>query len=221
MPDVSDSPQSVLGRVTLLLEPFRTAEGLTLTELAQRTGFPRSTTHRMLVQLVKVGWISRTGTTYRLGPKMIELGAQARERDRIYKAALPAMYDLQTQTGLAVHLAVLDGESLLYLEKIGGRWATEIPSHVGQRRPTHETAAGIALLRHRDGAPSDHAHSECFLYSEGVVRGGNPVRCVAAAFDAGCGEIAALSLAGPQGRIPEGASRLVRSAADAVSALLT
>ncbi len=37
-----DGPHSVMGRVTALLEPFRDAEGLTLSELARRTGFPRS-----------------------------------------------------------------------------------------------------------------------------------------------------------------------------------
>lgn len=221
MSGASESPQSVLGRVTLLLEPFRTAEGLTLTELAQRTGFPRSSTHRMLLQLVKVGWISRTGTTYRLGPKMIELGALARIHDRIHKAALPALYDLQTETGLVVHLAVLDGGDLLYLEKIGGRWTSEMPSHVGERRPADETAAGIAMLHHRDGSHVHSSEADAFLASGGVVRGGNPVRCVAAAFDAGDGEIAAIALAGAEGRLPEGASRLVRDAADAVSARLT
>ena len=217
---VSESPQSVLGRVTLLLEPFRTAEGLTLTELAQRTGFPRSSTHRMLLQLVKVGWISRSGTTYRLGPKMIELGALARIHDRIHRAALPTLYDLQTETGLVVHLAVLDGEDLLYLEKIGGRWTSETPSHVGERRPAHTTAAGIAMLHHRDGSYAPATEADAFLVSGGVVRGGNPVRSVAAAFEAGNGDIGAIALTGPQGRLPEGVGRLVRHAADAVSARL-
>lgn len=219
MPAAIESSQTVMGRVALLLEPFRTADGLTLTELAQRTGFPRSSTHRMLLQLVKVGWIRRSGTTYHLGPKMIELGALAQAHDRIHRAALPTMYDLHEDTGLVVHLAVLEGQSLLYLEKVGGRWAADMHSRAGQRRPARETTAGVALLTRRDGP--DPGVCDGFLFASGVVHGGNRIRGIAAAFDAGRGEIAALSLAGPPETIPPGADIRLRHAADAVAATLT
>lgn len=219
MSDVLDSPSSVMGRVSLLLEPFRDTEGLTLTELCRRTGFPRSSAHRMLLQLVRVGWMRRSGTTYHLGPKIVELGALAQAHDRIHSAALPAMYDLHRDTGLIVHLTVLDGDDLVYLEKVSGMRVAD-SSCAGQRRPAEETVAGLALLARRDGTPpASEAGSGCSLI-DGVAQGGTCFRHVVAAFAAGDGEIAALSLAGPADAIPEDAALRVRRAADELEVTL-
>ncbi|HET8994583.1 MAG TPA: helix-turn-helix domain-containing protein [Rhodococcus sp. (in: high G+C Gram-positive bacteria)] len=200
-----EGPQTVMGRVTALLEPFRDTEGLTLSELARRTGFPRSSAHRMLLQLVKVDLVRRNGTTYYLGPKLVELGALAVAHDRVHRATLPAMYDLRRDTGLVVHLAVLESDSLLYLEKIGGRWSTNLHTRTGERRPAAETVEGAAALAFRGG-------------NDGVADGGSHIRCVAAAFDAGYGEIAVLSLTGPREQVSDDLDRRVREAACAVSA---
>lgn len=215
MTAVADRPQTVMGRVLLLLEPFRECDSLTLTELAERAGFPRSSTHRMLSQLVEVGWLRRNGTAYHLGPKMVELGSEARNHDRIYRAAAPAMYQLHKRTRMAVHLTVLEGEDLLFLEKIGGRWAAAaLRTRVGQRYPARKTVDGAALLALRDGrgsAPREH-----------VVQGGSGerVHCVTIAFDAGRREIAALSLSGLAGRMPDGAVRDLGQAVDLVASKL-
>ncbi|TCN50759.1 DNA-binding IclR family transcriptional regulator [Rhodococcus sp. SMB37] len=200
-----DGPHSVMGRVTALLEPFRDAEGLTLSELARRTGFPRSSAHRMLLQLVKVDLVRRNGTTYHLGPKLVELGALAVAHDRVHRAALPAMYDLRRDTGLVAHLAVLEGDSLLYLEKIGGRWSTSLHTRTGERRPAAETVEGAAALAFCEG-------------NDGIAVGGDNIRCVAAAFNAGHGEIAVLSLTGPREHVPDDVGRRVHAAAHAVAA---
>ncbi|MFD6856138.1 IclR family transcriptional regulator [Rhodococcus sp. NPDC060090] len=200
-----ESPNTVMGRVTALLQPFRDTEGLTLTELARRTGFPRSSTHRMLLQLVQVGLVHRDGTTYHLGPKLLELGALARTHDRVHQVSLPTLYDLRRHTGLVVHLAVLEGESLLYLEKIGGRWSADLRTRAGERRPARGTVEGAAMLAFRDAA------------DEAATCVGDRICCIAAAFDAGHGEIAALSVAGPREHVPDDLSRRVRAAADTVA----
>lgn len=169
---------SVLGRALLLLEPFRDREGLTLTELAERTGFPRSTTHRMLTQLVAVGWIRREGTTYLLGPKMVELGSIAQVHDRVHRAAQPVAYQLYRRTRATVHVAVAAGEDVLYLEKVGGRWAcAHLDTRVGQRRARSDTAEGAALSRHATGGPAQ------FHEGRQTLSTGETIRCLAATFD--------------------------------------
>jgi len=45
-----------------------------------------------------------------------------------------------------VHLGVLDGTCVYYLDKVGGRQALEVPSRVGGRVPAHATALGKAML---------------------------------------------------------------------------
>lgn len=144
----ASSPIAVIDRVAILLDAFREAERLTLSELSRRTGFPRSSTHRMLLQLVRIGWIRRHGHTYELGMKMLELGSLAQHHDRLHQAALPVLHELHNATGLVVHLAVLDGTDVVYLEKLGGRFTLSVPSRVGGRQPAYRTAIGKALLAH-------------------------------------------------------------------------
>lgn len=51
----SDVPVAVIDRAARLLEAFRDSERLTLAELTRLTGMPRSSTHRLLTQLVEIG----------------------------------------------------------------------------------------------------------------------------------------------------------------------
>lgn len=141
-----NSPVAVIDRVSVLLEAFSDSERLTLSELSQRTGFPRSSTHRMLVQLLRLQWIRRSGRAYELGMKMFELGSLALHHDSLHRAAQPIMHQLHATTGLTVHLAVLDGPDVLYLERIGSQFAMTLPSRVGGRRPAPFTGLGKAML---------------------------------------------------------------------------
>ncbi len=119
---------------------------MTLSELSRRTGFPRSSTHRMLLQLVRIGWIRRHGHAYELGMKMLELGSLAQHHDRVHQAALPVMHELHNATGRRRPPRGARRPDVLYLEKIGGRFTLSVPSRVGGRQPAHRTAIGKALL---------------------------------------------------------------------------
>ncbi|MCJ0902797.1 IclR family transcriptional regulator [Rhodococcus sp. ARC_M6] len=148
-----ESPIAVIDRVAVLLDAFADTERLTLSELSRRTGFPRSSTHRMLLQLINIQWFRRQDHTYELGMKMLELGSLAQQHDRVHKAAEPIIHELQCTTGMVVHLAVLDGSDILYLDKIGGRFGMAVPSRVGGRAPAHRTALGKALLAQTGADP--------------------------------------------------------------------
>ena len=65
-------------------------------------------------------------------------------------AAQPFLHELHRATGLVVHLAVLDGSDVVYLEKIAGGLGAAIPTRVGGRQPAHCTAVGKALLAFSD-----------------------------------------------------------------------
>ena len=58
---------SMLDRFTAIIDAFDDAAGgLTLDQIAGRTGLPRSTTHRILDQLVRLRWLTHAGRGYRL-----------------------------------------------------------------------------------------------------------------------------------------------------------
>ncbi|GAB3488540.1 IclR family transcriptional regulator [Nocardiopsis coralliicola] len=134
-------------RMTLILDAFepRTVR-LPLEDIARRTRLPRSTVHRIVGQLVAVGWLRATGAGYTLGSRAFDLGGRARADGALRAAAAPLLHDLQVATGMVVHLAVLAGGEVHYLDRIGGRGAGTVPSRVGGRAPAHATALGKAVL---------------------------------------------------------------------------
>ncbi|GAB3477563.1 IclR family transcriptional regulator [Nocardiopsis coralliicola] len=134
-------------RVTLIMDAFAGSFArLTLEDVARRTRLPRSTAHRILDQLVRLRWLEHTPLGYGLGRRALDLGGRDGSHGEIREAAAPVLQKLQITTGMVVHLAVLDGAEVYYLDKVGGRFAASVPSRVGSRAPAHCTALGKAML---------------------------------------------------------------------------
>ncbi|MGH9058643.1 MAG: IclR family transcriptional regulator [Acidimicrobiales bacterium] len=144
---VGDRRESVVGRVSLIIDAFDAASPtLSLGQLTERTGLPKSTVHRMADQLVEVRWLERIPSGYRLGLRFFEVGGLVAGRNRLQERALPYLHDLQASTGHAVHLGMLEGFDVVILEKLWGHGAPSLPTRVGGRMPAHCTAAGKVLL---------------------------------------------------------------------------
>ncbi|WP_418345093.1 IclR family transcriptional regulator [Rhodococcus pyridinivorans] len=139
-------PPSMVDRMTLILEAFDSRGALTLEEVTCRSGLPRSTVHRILDHLVRRDWIEHASFGYCLGPRALGLGGSDTGHRRIREAAAPHLHDLAMQTGAVVHLTVLEGNEVLYLDKVGGQFASSVPSRVGGRFPAYATAAGKSIL---------------------------------------------------------------------------
>lgn len=138
--------RSVTSKVLAILGAFDAARPqLTLTELAERSGVPLSTTHRLVGELEAWRALSRAPDgRLRVGPRLWELGQLA--PDRLREQAHPWLQELFGSTGENVHLAVRDGLEVLYVDKVYGRRAVPIVSRVGGRLPMHPTGVGKALL---------------------------------------------------------------------------
>ena len=140
-------PASMVERMTLIMDEFiGTFTRLTLEDVARRTRLPRSTAHRILDQLVRLRWLDHTSLGYGLGQRALGLGGPDGSFGEIREAAAPLLHELHIRTGTVVHLGVLDGPDVYYLDKVGGRFATSVPSRVGGRAPAHSTALGKAML---------------------------------------------------------------------------
>lgn len=144
------TPVSMIERVVRVLDTFDGATRLSLAQVVQRSGLPRSSTHRILDQLVAVHWLSREGNDYRLGIRMLELGSLALRQDALHDAALPVMRRLHATTRQVVHLAVLDRTDIVYLEKMGDSSHMDLPSRIGGRAPAYCTGVGKAILAYAD-----------------------------------------------------------------------
>ncbi|WP_396899197.1 IclR family transcriptional regulator [Mycolicibacterium sp.] len=117
-----------------------------LRTLVEHTGLGRSTTHRLVQLLVREDFLRHVDGGYRLGPALIELGFKALHGNPLPVVARPVLEELSAQVQDTVHLGVVDGDSVLYLEKLPGSRGAEMRSRVGHRMPLTRTGVGMALL---------------------------------------------------------------------------
>jgi IclR family transcriptional regulator, acetate operon repressor len=140
-------PVSVVERAMSLLAAFDLEHTeLGIAELARRSRLPKSTVHRTVGELVRLRLLEQDGTRLRLGMRLFELGQLVPRQRTLREAALPFMEDLREATHHAVHLAVLDGIEVVYVEILRGRDPQPLPSRVGGRLPAHATGVGKAML---------------------------------------------------------------------------
>lgn len=145
----SDDTRSVARRVFAIADAFSSlgSGDLALGEIAQRSGLPLSTAHRLVNEWVEWGGIVRTDEgRYRIGMKLWKLGMGAPTARRLRTVARPFLEDLYALTRENVHLAIRDGLGALYLERLSGRGAVPTISEVGSRLPLHATGVGLVLL---------------------------------------------------------------------------
>lgn len=146
--------RSVTSRALGVLDAFDSAHPrLTLSEVADRSGTPLTTTHRLLAELVAWGALSRRPDgRYEIGRKLWDLGLLAPVQLELRQVAAPFLLDVHTATKDTVHLAVRDGLRALYVERVSGRESVPVVSQVGSRLPLHATGVGKVLLA---AAPDD------------------------------------------------------------------
>jgi DNA-binding IclR family transcriptional regulator len=121
-----------------------------VTELSIQAGLPKSTTHRILAELIAEGLVARMGSRYQLGPGWFLLqGALASsEWLHLVEQAKTPLARLFERSRATVHLGVLQDDQVLYLEKLTATGGTAVPTRVGAHMPASCTAIGKSLLAH-------------------------------------------------------------------------
>lgn len=222
-----------------------------VTELSGELRLAKSTVYRLLQTLAGRDYVVQDPATgrYRLGLKLLELGALVSDHLTIRTVAQPHLQRLMEATKETVHLGLLEGRQVVYADKIESPQTIRMYSRVGRQSPLHCTALGKALLAYqpeqmlrgflraglrrytsRTIAAPGRLRTElkrvreegCALDNEEFEEG---LRCVAAPIrDHAEAVIASLGIAGPAARLEPGRLPVlikhVKEAADAVSAAL-
>ncbi|MEV6896459.1 IclR family transcriptional regulator [Amycolatopsis sp. NPDC051372] len=137
----------VASRVAAILGAFRPGDDTVgVSELARRTGLAKTTVHRLTRHLCDTGLLEPDGTALRLGLRLFEIGQLAIRRRGLVEAARPSLADLREATRNTVHLAVLEGTEVVYLDVLRGPDAPDVPCRIGGRFPAHATGVGKAIL---------------------------------------------------------------------------
>jgi DNA-binding IclR family transcriptional regulator len=134
-----------------LLKQFSYREReLGVSELARRLGLGKSTAHRLVATLAAEHLLEQNRETgkYRLGLAIYDLGASVSAHFALHEAALPSMAQLRNTTGETVHLAVLDGREVVYIDRLDSPDSVRLFLEVGRRMWAHCTATGKVLLAH-------------------------------------------------------------------------
>jgi DNA-binding IclR family transcriptional regulator len=137
----------VLERALAVLEVFDAhTPALGLADICRRTGLPKSTVHRLTAEMCRERLLDRLDDgSFRLGIRLFELGELVPTHRSLSEAALPIMEDLREVTRQRIHLVVLDGIDVVYVEILGSGGAN-VGSRTGGRFPAHATGVGKAIL---------------------------------------------------------------------------
>ena len=131
----------------LLEELAQSTEGMTAVELAGCIGIHKTSVYRYLNTLLQAGYIRSDGNgRYHLGNKILELGSQLLRRIPLRETAHPLLVKLSAETQKTVHLCVLDGVEVVYLDKLESQRSLPLMSRIGSRAPAYCTGVGKALL---------------------------------------------------------------------------
>ncbi|MBI4804582.1 MAG: IclR family transcriptional regulator [Desulfovibrio sp.] len=198
--------------------------------LAQATGFPPPTVHRLLGVLAQKSYVRQDPQTkeYLLSVKLLELGAKVRGQLDLITLARPFMKEIMETSGETVNLVVFDNFEAVYVEQEANtRAMLRMFTRVGARVPLYCSGVGKAYLAAQDEAKAmeyfvaQHktrhtdrtiVDKQAFLDELGTIRGQGyavdneemeaGVRCAAALIRQFKGQVAgAMSISGPSARL--------------------
>jgi len=143
------SPVKSAERTVHILETLAASPTkLTLSQLQERMGYPRSSLHALIRTLRELKWVEadESGSAFGVGPHALLSGTAYLDRDPALPFAHAALEDLRAEVGYTVHYARRDDGSVLYLASRDARLSKHVVSRVGRQLPAHLTALGQALL---------------------------------------------------------------------------
>ncbi|MFC7341769.1 IclR family transcriptional regulator [Saccharopolyspora griseoalba] len=149
---MTTSPQRAGGGVQSVERTFELLElmadsggEVALSDLAEKSGLPLPTIHRIIRTLVNNGYArQQPSRRYALGPRLIRLGETASRA--LGSWARPYLAELTEVTGESANMAVLDGEQIVYVAQAPSPHSMRMFTEVGRRVDAHATAVGKAVL---------------------------------------------------------------------------
>jgi IclR family pca regulon transcriptional regulator len=153
LPSPEATTSQSLERGLAILSTFTSTRPLLgVSDLAREVGLSRSSAHRYVATLAKLGYLEQDGVTrrYRLGPRVLDLGFSALNSMEVRQIAAPDLQALSDTTGHTVNMAVLDGADILYVDRCRSashaQREIDLNLHVGSRLPAYCTSMGKVLL---------------------------------------------------------------------------
>ncbi len=141
-------PIASVNNALLLLLLFREQPRVRLTDACKYLGVAHSTAHRLLAMLAHHGFVQQEPVTraYIAGPALVEVGLAVVGSLNVREQARPLMEELAVETGETVHLGVLEGDQVRYVDAVESERALRVVARTGTLVSAHCTSLGKALL---------------------------------------------------------------------------
>lgn len=139
----------VLDRSLDLIELLATSEnGMSIAELSQMSGLPKSTVHRILATYAERHYVEKNAETsiYFLGYKFVELASLYLNKIMLKTEAAPIMHELAARFGATSYLGILENNEVMYLERAEQFNSLRLYTQIGKREPLYCTALGKVLM---------------------------------------------------------------------------
>ncbi len=117
-------------------------------DLASHLQLSTSSTHRILSTLADEGILDQDQVTgrYRMGLAAFDMVAAMPKQRSLHEAVLVSMTELRARTGETVQVGVLDGNEVVYVERLESPHTLRVFTELGRRAPAHRTGSGKAIL---------------------------------------------------------------------------
>lgn len=144
----TESPSTAVKRALTMLDTIAARPGgMSNADLSRKLQIPKSSASYILRALENSGYLRRSqNNKYKLGLKLLSLRHSALADLDIRELALPALEQLVEHTGKTGHVAILDREEAVYIERVEAPGFVKMDTWIGRRMDLHSTAVGKALL---------------------------------------------------------------------------
>lgn len=135
-------------RILTILELVALSKrGLRLDEVADQARMPRSSAHCLLLTLERRGYLHRHEKSgrYMFGLKLFSLAGYAINGLEVRELAAPYLAGLMQQTGLTVHMAIMEQDEAVLVSKVDPPDIFRLATWTGKRMDFHCTAVGKAI----------------------------------------------------------------------------
>jgi DNA-binding IclR family transcriptional regulator len=146
-PEAGDVP--AIRRALMVFDLLaHTRRGLSVSEISRKLTLPKSSTHRILTTLESEKCVHKNSQNgkYYFGVRLFSLNRAALEGLELREEAKPFLIELMKKTGLTVHMAVLEHNQAVLIEKLEPAEGVHIGTWIGRAMDVNSTAAGKALI---------------------------------------------------------------------------
>lgn len=120
---------------------------MTISEIAEKIEVNRSSAFRLIHTLEHCGYLKKMSQkTYALNSNVMELGFNSLFKSSLTDLAVPIMRELRDHIKIAVHLSILEGTDIVFINNVQSNGAFTSNVHIGTRWPAHATVIGQLIL---------------------------------------------------------------------------